>query len=90
MSNGKDLIDKAKFRDELKGMNDRELAEFIAWRVYEQGEKIAASCAIQEDHGKRIDTLEDDKKKIYGLSGMLSAGFAALVSGLFKLFGGGQ
>ena len=80
MSNGDAILNKLEYKEHIKKMEDRELAEDTAISVYE----------VRVEHGKRLTNLEKsqmNKRRQATLTGSTTAGVLAIIIGIAKWAG---
>ena len=81
MSNGNYVNGELEFERNISALPDRELLEFVARQNYE-------TCIRCEKHNTRITALENESKKISGITGGIAGTFTAVIIGVINYFVG--
>ena len=79
MPNGKYVLNDLEFERIISGMGDRDLLEFVARQNYE-------TCIRCDSHNKRIISLENDNRKISGITGGISGTITGVIIGVISYF----
>ncbi len=79
MANGDELNDQMDFETKIDSMSDRKLLESMARQIY----GIRSLCP---EHDKRIKSLEDDAKKIAGVTGGITGGITGIIIAVIGYF----
>ena len=79
MPNGNSVIHELDFEKRITVMGDRDLLEFVARQNYE-------TCIRCEKHNSRITSLENQSKKISGITGGITGLAAAVIVAIINYF----
>jgi len=79
MPNGNYVNNELEFEKSIANMPDRTLLEFVARQNYE-------TCIRCEKHNIRITALENESKRISGITGGITGTIAAIVIGVINYF----
>jgi hypothetical protein len=77
MSNGNYVNQELEFEKQITEMGDRDLLEFVARQNYE-------TCIRCEKHNSRIVALENQSRKISGISGGIAGTITGVVVGIIN------
>ena len=88
MPNGQDMLNDLEFEKKIADFTPGE--RFLARELYRVKENCQVCNTALDCHDKRISSLEDDRKKIYTIAGLIAALSAGGVSGIFKWLTGGN
>ena len=72
MSNKKEFLNRLEIEESFRGMSDRQLIEFTARQVYEV-------CRVASNHTDRIQALEKQNTKFFGIIGGVGTIIGAVV-----------
>ena len=67
-----DMIDQLTFKEKIKTLTDRELAEYNAESLFDM-------CSLCNSHTKKIAELEDHDHKTFGMAGGAGGGVTAVL-----------
>jgi len=79
MPNGNYVNSELEFEKQISGMADRALLEFVARQNYE-------TCLRCDKHNVRITALENESRKISGITGGIAGLISAVVIGIINYF----
>uniref|UniRef100_A0A6M3KUF5 Uncharacterized protein n=1 Tax=viral metagenome TaxID=1070528 RepID=A0A6M3KUF5_9ZZZZ len=79
MPNGNYVNQELEFEKRITGMDDRDLLEFVARQNYE-------TCIRCEKNNVRIIALENENKKISGITGGIAGTIAGIIIGVINYF----
>jgi len=79
MPNGNYVNSELEFEQSIARMPDRTLLEFVARQNYE-------TCIRCEKHNIRITNLENQSKKISGITGSIAGTITAIIIGVISYF----
>lgn len=79
MPNGNYVNSELEFERSISNMPDRTLLEFVARQNYE-------TCIRCEKHNVRIIALENQSKKISGITGGIAGTITAVLIGIINYF----
>jgi hypothetical protein len=79
MPNGNYVNQELEFEKQIAGMGERALLEFVARQNYE-------TCIRCDKHNQRITALENESKRISGITGGITGTITAIVIGVINYF----
>ena len=79
MPNGNFVNQELNFEKHISDMKDRDLLEFVARQNF-------VTCIRCDKHNKRITDLENQSKKISGITGGISGTITAIIIGIIGHF----
>jgi len=79
MPNGKCILNELDFETHIERMGDRDLLEFVARQNYE----TSIRC---EKHDNRITTLENQQRRMAGLTGGIAGMVSSIIVGIINYF----